>query len=230
MEKVLKQKKNITGYFIKFILPVIICAILSGLFVLGLTEWSKKRAGKELVEKIHREILKSLEDIKADYNKQDSMFIASNNLIKYAERRQYDSVTIPMIRYAMSFYDIKPVYVSYGALDMQLIKNTELKKKLVDYENQIKFGFEDRDYSIGIALKMVDLVDEFFGEYFIFDTENDSFSTLGNENYYNDLKKLLTSKKFIGLLKIKTRLEKNRCNYQKEIKQSMYDIERLSRE
>lgn len=218
---------------------MIVCALLSpwagAWFVLSNTvdveKKNKEQTEKKLVEKIEKEIKTSLEKINNKHLKQDSVICESSKLIQYAEEKQYNinkDTLASMLRFAISFYDIQPIYVNYEELDINIIDDIDLKMKLLVYGNQIKFGFEDHNYSIEVSLKMIDLVDEFFADYLNFNYSEKRLKYLkevqDNKKYETDLKNLLNNKKFLGLLKIKTSLETNRYDYQEKVIESMKDI------
>ena len=228
------MEKNKTGKYFKYAIGEIVLVVIGILIAIQINIWNENR-------KASNEEIKILSALKSDFKVskdrieetikiQSKVMNFSQNLINIYERQnknefQYFDTHLDsldnLISYGTSWYRAEPVTGAYNSLisagKIDIIKNEDLRHLLAQFNADFESGFEDQETSMHLLNNLNNAID-----HFTLKIATNEFRKRYNykPRKIDSLKvseSLFSNDSFFGNLYLKSVLENNRLNRQKQM-------------
>jgi len=224
--------ENKTSKYFKYAIGEIILVMIGILLALQVNNWNQNRLERmeefmvlksmqtdflQTKKRANETILKELEVI--DYCAKMMRFMINKSVESYS-----DSIADYLFSGTLSYWRIEPVNGTYDALigsgRTGIIQNKNLNRLLAEYSAEVKYGFEDENYSIDLNSMLTESCSPYSA--ILLDNKR-LLRTSGLENAFSDVQrnkavlKHLNNDIFLSILYEKIVIEKYRLEYQQSI-------------
>ena len=221
-----------TGKYFKYAVGEIVLVVIGILIALSINNWNQNRL--ESMEEIM--VLKSMRTDFLQTKKRANKTILKESevidycgkmmrlMIKKSEESHSDSIADYLFSGTLSYWRIEPVNGTYDALigsgKTGVIQNQNLNRLLAEYSAEVKYGFEDENYSIDLNSMLTESCSPYSA--FLLDDKR-LLRTAGLNTAFSDTQrnkavlKHLNNDIFLSILYEKIVIEKYRLEYQQSI-------------
>ncbi|MCJ7468163.1 MAG: DUF6090 family protein [Maribacter sp.] len=235
---------NKTLKYLKYAIGEIVLVVIGILFALQINSWNQNRLERieeiEILESMRTDFIQTKNRVHETIKLQSKVVVRCSKLMRLMiEKSNYkynDSIADYLFSGALAYWRVEPVNGTYDALigsgKTGIIQNQDLSRLLAEFSAELKYGFEDENYSI----QLNSLLTEKCSAYAPFLLNDDRIvRTTGLKTGYSEsdrhdaVTKHLNNTSFLGILYQKSLMEKFRLEYQqnmlKYVENILIDIE-----
>ena len=223
-------EKNKTGKYLKYAIGEIILVVIGILIALSINNWNENRKKRNeesiLLIALKQDFLENRKRLIETIESQEKMIYFSLSFIKLitsntSKTVSQDSILNLKAYGANSWFRAELVNSSYKTIISSgkgdVIKNLNLKKRLIEFSTDMESGFED-DYESKECLVYMNNISYKYESKFLNENDKKFFGiSMPQDSVRKSIDNLLSNKSYLGALINKTGIESARLDYQKNL-------------
>jgi hypothetical protein len=217
--------------YARYAIGEIVLVVIGILIALQINNWNQNRLERieeiDILESMHADFVQTKnradETIKKESRVVDYCGKMMSLMIDKPEKIDHDSIADYLFSGALAYWRVEPVNGTYDALigsgKTGVIQNQDLSRLLAEFSTELKYGFEDENYSIELNT----LLTEKSSSYAPFLLDDGRLMRTGSKSRFSEsdwkdaVEKHLNNSSFLSILYSKAMIERYRLEYQQNL-------------